>query len=81
MNQMTTEDRNKIATALYHAEKTRVPIKKISAEFTGMTMEDAYQIQEVGTALRVGDGAQIIGRKIGITIKGMQKQLKATTPD
>lgn len=81
MNQMTTEDRNKIATALYHAEKTRVPIKKISAEFTGMTMEDAYQIQEVGTALRVGDGAQIIGRKIGITSKGMQKQLNATTPD
>ncbi|EPY2306195.1 2-keto-4-pentenoate hydratase [Clostridium sporogenes] len=44
-------------------------------------MEDAYKIQEIGTALRVGEGKQIIGRKIGITSKGMQLQLNVTMTD
>lgn len=79
--QMTSKDMKEIANALYLAEKNGNPIKKISAQFMDMTMDDAYQIQELGTALRVNEGMHIIGRKIGITSKGMQRQLNATTPD
>lgn len=78
---MTFEEMQEIASTLHIAEKTGNPIKKISSKFADMTMEDAYKIQELGTGLRVGEGMHIIGRKIGITSKGMQHQLNATTPD
>ncbi len=44
-------------------------------------MEDAYDIQKEGLSLRLGDGACVVGRKIGLTSKGMMEQLHCDTPD
>lgn len=78
---LTKEIREKIARELYEAEKSRVPISKISRQYPEMDVVDSYEIQQIGLELRLKEGRKIIGRKIGITSKGMQQQLQVDTPD
>ena len=73
--------RSEIAKQLYQAEKSNIPVKTLTSRFPEITMEDAYDIQKQGRKLRTDEGAQIIGRKIGITSSGMMKQLNCDTPD
>ncbi len=41
----------------------------------------AYDVQQIVTARRVGGGASIIGRKIGLTSKAIQQQVGVDQPD
>ena len=78
---LDAEQRNKIAEQLYIAEKDCVPISTLTSQFPEITLEDAYDIQKTGLNMRLADGATVIGRKIGITSRGMMKQLNCDTPD
>ena len=71
----------KIAAALYQAEKTNRPIPLLTEAYPSITQDDAYAIQQEGLALRMADGAKIVGRKIGITSRGMMEQMHCDTPD
>lgn len=75
------EEQTSIAEQLYLAEKSVTPIQTLTPKHEGMTMEDAYMIQKSGLEMRLKDGAIVIGRKIGITSRGMMKQLNCDTPD
>ncbi|MDX3367433.1 fumarylacetoacetate hydrolase family protein [Streptomyces sp. ME02-6987-2C] len=44
-------------------------------------MDDAHKIQRHGTALRVADGAHVVGHKVGLTSAAMQKQFGIDQPD
>lgn len=75
------EEQTSIAEQLYLAEKSVTPIQTLTPQHEGMTMEDAYAIQKAGLEMRLKDGLIVIGRKIGITSRGMMKQLNCDSPD
>ncbi len=54
------------------------PVRKL----LGTTdIEKAYAVQEINTALRLAQGARIVGSKIGLTAPVVQKQLGVNQPD
>lgn len=69
------------ADKLYEAEKKCCQIDMISAENPGMTIDDAYQIQLINVKRKLSEGEKLIGMKIGLTSKAMQKLLNVDVPD
>ncbi|MBQ9068271.1 MAG: fumarylacetoacetate hydrolase family protein [Eggerthellaceae bacterium] len=78
---MSEEIHERIAAQLYEAEKNNAPVGLLSREYPVFTTADAYAVQQEGLKLRLADGAQVVGRKIGITSEGMMKMLKCSSPD
>ena len=73
---------NQIARDLNQAEKTRVQIRQISAQYQEITIEDAYSIQREWVRIKTEEeGRKIIGHKIGLTSKAMQRSSNITEPD
>lgn len=70
-----------LAARLQRAWEDRVPIEPfaISAEVT--TVADAYAVQRAWAELRAADGERTVGRKIGLTSPGMQRQMGVGEPD
>ena len=66
---------------LLHAEKHKMPIEPLTASPEGITVDGAYQIQLGIVDYRLKNGAAIIGKKIGLTSKAMQKMLGVNEPD
>lgn len=78
---LTPEVHAKLAANLYNAEKNNEPIDLISDLYPDITQDDAYAIQQEGLALRIADGAKVVGRKVGITSRGMMEMLNCDSPD
>ena len=72
---------NELAQRLLTAERTRQPIGQLSLEYPGMDARDAYRVQQVVVDTRLAAGEAIIGWKVGLTSRAMQKQLGVDTPD
>lgn len=70
-----------LAQRLNHAERTREQIPQFSLEHPGMTIADAYAIQRAWVALKLADGRKIVGHKIGLTSRAMQRTSNITEPD
>ncbi|MDT4942105.1 MAG: 2-oxo-hept-3-ene,7-dioate hydratase, partial [Pseudonocardiales bacterium] len=70
-----------IARRLYEAEQNRTPIRQLSLDYPDMTIEDAYAVQRALVALKVADGREVKGRKIGLTSKVMQRAVSIDEPD
>ncbi|QQO10940.1 2-keto-4-pentenoate hydratase [Breznakiella homolactica] len=75
-------DVKKIAQMLYEAEKKPEQVSAPTAAYPGMTIEDAYavQLENIGRKLNQ-DGERLIGMKVGLTSKAMQKLLGVNEPD
>lgn len=69
-----------IAQELIKAEDERSPIDPISERFD-LTTEEAYKIQLKKIELKKQRGERVIGKKIGLTSKRMQKALGVRQPD
>lgn len=69
------------AAALCDAERTRQPIEPLTEALPGLTIEDAYAIQELNTRRRLAEGRVLRGRKIGLTSRAMQTLLGVGEPD
>lgn len=78
---MTPQEHAQAAADLLGAEKSGVQIGLLSQRFPEMTMEDAYAIQSALMAAKLADGRKIIGWKIGLTSKTMQRALAIDIPD
>jgi 2-keto-4-pentenoate hydratase len=73
-----------VATAakrLREASEKRVNCEPVRDLLGTTDLEMAYQVQEINTALRIKEGARIIGSKIGLTSLAVQKQLGVDQPD
>ncbi|MFJ3673415.1 2-keto-4-pentenoate hydratase [Streptomyces sp. NPDC090106] len=69
------------AQRLRSAETTRRPASLLSRRRPEASLDDAYRIQWHGTALRVADGARVVGHKVGLTSAAMQEQFGIDQPD
>ncbi|SFL65613.1 2-oxo-hept-4-ene-1,7-dioate hydratase [Shimia aestuarii] len=78
---MTPEKHAEAAAALLHAEKTGQQIGLLSLQYPDMTLDDAYAIQSALMAAKLADGRKVIGWKIGLTSKTMQRALGIDIPD
>jgi 2-oxopent-4-enoate/cis-2-oxohex-4-enoate hydratase len=75
---------NKIAAfgdELYESLSSRAAIEPLTAREPGITVEDAYRIQEHVIARRMKTGDRIVGKKIGLTSKVVQRALGVREPD
>ena len=69
------------ARALYDARRTRVPIPPFTDEDPTLGMADGYAIQRELIDLLLADGDRIVGHKVGLTSKPMQKMVGVDSPD
>ena len=70
-----------LAARLEQAEKTREQVRQFTLDYPGITIEDAYSIQEAWIALKVASGRKIKGHKIGLTSRAMQVSSNISEPD
>jgi 2-oxo-hept-3-ene-1,7-dioate hydratase len=70
-----------LARRLDESERTRVQIRQFSLDHPGMTIADAYRIQRAWVAIKVARGGRIMGHKIGLTSRAMQRTSNITEPD
>jgi len=78
---LTKDEISKIADMLYEAEVKRLPIDPITDVYPSITVDDAYRIQLVNIERKVTKGEKVVGRKIGLTSKVMQKLFNVYEPD
>lgn len=69
------------ADALDLAEQTRTQVRPTSALFPAMTLADAYRIQNAVIERKLARGRRVIGRKIGLTSRAMQRAMHIDEPD
>jgi 2-keto-4-pentenoate hydratase len=69
------------ATLLHAAAANRAPIAPLTESYDGLTLEDAYAIQQVNLARQLDDGRNLVGHKIGLTSAPMQRLLGVDEPD
>ncbi len=70
-----------MARELFEAERTGVPVDPPTTTYPGLTIAQAYDIQQAGLDLRTATGARVIGYKIGLTSLAMQEMLGVDQPD
>lgn len=78
---MTPQDHAQAAADLLAAEKTGQQIGLLSLRHPGMTMDDAYEVQNAIYRAKLAEGRKVIGWKIGLTSKAMQAALNIDIPD
>ena len=69
------------AKALREAEESKVAIKPLRETYPDLDLEMAYQIQAENNKHALGRSGRVIGRKIGLTSRAVQKQLGVDQPD
>lgn len=70
-----------IALALDRAERERTPLPPLSETYPMLTPTEAYAIQSAWFAMKLAQGARLVGRKIGLTSQAMQQQMGVDQPD
>ena len=78
LSQQTIES---ISRDLYSAERDRRTLRPIAETYPEIDIDTAYKIQLGLVQLKDADGEKIVGKKIGLTSKAMQKMLNVDQPD
>ncbi len=69
------------ADKLFAAEKNQEQIAPLTQSYPEMDMEDAYAVQSAWVQQKISSGDSVIGYKIGLTSRVMQRVMKIETPD
>jgi 2-oxo-hept-3-ene-1,7-dioate hydratase len=78
---LSKDDIRLAAERLHQAEKTRQQIRQLSLVHPGISIADAYAIQQAWVEIKLTEGRRIRGHKIGLTSKAMQSALGIDEPD
>lgn len=78
---MTPQDHRDCAQALLEAETSGEQINLLSLKYPNISMDDAYAIQTETLKAKLDQGRDVIGYKIGLTSRAMQKALNIDIPD
>src|SRR4249920_829873 len=78
---LSDADRNKAADILMNAEKERKQAVQLTKTFPGITIEDSYAISSEVARRKIAAGARLIGHKVGLTSKAMQRSSQIDEPD
>lgn len=70
-----------LADSLHAAEKSRSQVGQFSLACPDMTIEDAYAVQRAWVGRKIAEGRRLIGHKIGLTSRAMQRSSNITEPD
>lgn len=78
---LTSAQVSTAAASLDEAERTGAQVGQLSLAHPGMTLEDAYAVQQRWVRMKLEAGHRQVGRKIGLTSAAMQRLVKIDTPD
>jgi 2-oxo-hept-3-ene-1,7-dioate hydratase len=78
---MSDADRSNAADILISAETERTQATQLSKTWPGITIEDAYAISSEVAKRKIAAGAKLIGHKVGLTSKAMQRSSQIDEPD
>lgn len=78
---LSATDRNEAADILIEAHRLRQQAPQFSRKWSGMTIDDAYAISSEVARRKVEGGARVIGHKVGLTSKAMQRSSQIDEPD
>lgn len=78
---MNQDQIKEAANILYEAQQNLQPVAPLTEKYPGITTDEAYQVQLVNVERRVKEGAIVVGKKIGLTSRAMQKMLGVPEPD
>ena len=70
-----------LALRLNEAEKSRTQISQFSLEYPDMNLDDGYAISRAWTKIKIAEGRKVIGHKIGLTSRAMQRSSNVNEPD
>ncbi|HWI85416.1 MAG TPA: 2-oxo-hepta-3-ene-1,7-dioic acid hydratase [Sphingomonas sp.] len=70
-----------LADRLDQAEKSRTQIAHFSQEYPEMTLDDGYAVSRAWVKRKIAEGRTIIGHKIGLTSRAMQRSSNVNEPD
>ncbi|MBY6037733.1 fumarylacetoacetate hydrolase family protein [Fictibacillus nanhaiensis] len=72
---------SRLTEELMEAEKKLMPMEALSTRFPELSVKDSYEIQLEWVKRQLKEGRAVIGKKIGLTSKAMQKMLGVDEPD
>src|ERR1700690_2167468 len=78
---LSDADRKKAADILMAAQKDRKQAVQLHVTFPSITIEDSYAISTEVMKRKVAAGRKVIGHKVGLTSKAMQRSSMIDEPD
>src|ERR1700686_3885124 len=78
---LSESTRQQAADILMAAARERKQAVQLSKTWPDITMEDAYAISTEVAKRRIAAGAKLIGHKVGLTSKAMQRSSQIDEPD
>ena len=70
-----------LARRLDDAERNRTQVGQFSLEYPDMTLSDGYAVSRAWVSQKIAGGRRMIGHKIGLTSRAMQRSSNVDEPD
>jgi 2-oxo-hept-3-ene-1,7-dioate hydratase len=78
---LSESDRMRACDLLLQAQRERKPMPQLSTLWPDIGFEDAYAIQSLVQRRKMSEGRRLIGHKVGLTSKAMQRSSQIDEPD
>ncbi len=72
---------SELAARLDEAERSRSQVRQFSLEHPDMTLDDGYAVSRAWVQRKLATGRRVIGHKIGLTSRAMQRSSNVDEPD